>query len=429
MNLKFYIGAAKVPPGMRLLEVEDQNSLEKHAACRVCGSENFPEVMKLQSKKGSAYISRGYCTTCGYFGTYNYLSQAWVDDYYRKDWSNTPQTLQYEMDSVWINEWTYSFISKYVPDKKAYILDAGAGFGTSIRGFVSRGYENVQALELSERRVKVLKSKYPVVVDSIPIQNLQSSKVLAKQFDAIYSWHVLEHLSQLNECLEVFNQSIKNDGYLFLAVPNFQDEHFGMLLNLYVHLHSFQESTLKYLLSKYGFTHVETLLNSDSKGIRAIFKKTGPVQKSGDASHLLSPQKYRDIYHDKVFKDFQLMYLGHQPKWTHKNVLLTFHLDSSFAGSCLHGYPLKKSSAIAYKEWDRSSNAHQKKPNFINRTRRKVADKWIRYRHAIPPGSMLFDRIEGIPEDVSNFLSIYNTNDLIKMDFIHSGDHLKLWCE
>jgi hypothetical protein len=194
-------------------------------------------------------------------------------------------------------------------------------------------------------------------------------------------------------------------------------------------VHSFQESTLKFLLSRYGFTFVEGLVNGDGHGIRAMFQKTGPINPKGDPSLLQSEQRNRDVYHDKVFRDFQLMYLAHQPKWTHENVLLSFHYNSSFAGSQLHRHPLPKKDALLYCEWVRASNAWLTHKNLVNKVRRKVAATLVAKTLAVPEGSMLFDKIEGIPENPRPYRTLYNTNDLMMLEFSHRGDTLKLWLE
>lgn len=427
MLTQFTIRETKVPPGLKLLEIKETDLVHRDT-CVVC-SAPFHEVLKLKTEKGSTYFGRGYCTRCGYCGTSTAFSDAWVENYYKSQWTNTEQQLKDEMKDVRVNEVTLRFMSKYLPDKKAKILDAGAGYGRGLRGLVLGGYTGIEALELSERRVGVLKAKYPTVpVESIAIEDLQQAKILSKQFDGIFLWHVFEHLSKLNECLEAMHKATKPGGYLFISIPHFPDEHFANLLNLYVHVHSFQEPTLKFLLSRYGYTFVEGQMNADGDGIRHMYQKTGPINPKGDVSLLQSEQKNRDVYHDKVFRDFQLMYLAHQPKWTHKNVLLAFHYNASFAGSQLHRHPLPMKDAILYSSWVRASNAWLTKKTIVNKVKRKIIHQFAK-QLAIPDGSMLFDRIEGIPENPRPYRTLYNTDDLMMLEFFHRGDTLKLWLE
>ncbi len=428
MQIDFYINETRVPPGMKLLSVKNNDGLYHIEKCPIC-KQTFNEVMSLSAKNNpDVSLSRGFCFNCGYFGSYTTFTPDWIDDYYRKNWTNTSYIEQIESTNDMINEVTYYFINKYIPDRNAVILDAGAGYGSSLRGLVTRGYNKVEALELSERRTRILKQRYNIPVDNIPIQDIQKSNLLSKQFDAIYLWHVLEHVSKLEECLLSLNQSIKTGGYLFIAVPNFSDEHYANLINLHCHMHSFQDFSLNYLLSRFGFEHVESIINNDGSGIRTIYKKVSNVKDEGDENLLPSKDKIRANYHEKIFKDFQLMYLVHQPKWTHNNVLLSFHYNSSFAGSCLHRYPISKVESKIEEYWGKFQNERLEKKSFMTRAKNRIMSK-VAKKLAIPEGSMLFQKILGIPNDPYPFRLIYNTNDIIKLNFYHKNDEIKLWQE
>ena len=97
------------------------------------------------------------------------------------------------------------------------VLEAGAGFGF----FLDKIVENrvppigVAALEYSDEAVKKLQSKGYFVLQ----QDLRNAN-FDQPFDAIFLFQVVEHMDDLDGLFGRISQLLRNDGLLFIAVPN-----------------------------------------------------------------------------------------------------------------------------------------------------------------------------------------------------------------
>lgn len=421
----------KVPAGMKTLFINstfDKKNIHSVAKCPCCNSKLIP-TLNLKSKSPEIpVLSRGLCKNCGYFGVASTLTPEWLESYYLKEWTNTEAVNNIELTTSLTNDRPLKMISRHLNDKNATILDAGAGYGSSIKAFSEAGYKNIEALELSTRRANILKTRYNIKVDNTPLERLSQSPVLSKKYDVVYLWHVFEHLSRPNDCMVALSEAVKDNGLLYISVPFFPEEHFTNLVNLPVHMHSFQNFTLHYFVSRYGFELVEEEINFDGAGIRAIYRKTGPVKEKGDDTLLPSKKEILNQYNEKIFKDFQLMYLIHQKEEKRKNIILSFHYNSSFAGSCLVKYPTNLLTVAAFKFNVYVSDHFKKKTNLIQKVLRRIALK-IEKNLALAQGTIFFSQIKGLPEDQYPFRLIFGTDDAIEIDFIHSQDYIKVWVE
>lgn len=84
------------------------------------------------------------------------------------------------------------------------------------------------------------------------------------KFDAITLWHVLEHVTDLDETLNFFKDFLSVSGVLIIAVPNytsFDAQHYKETWAAYDvprHLYHFEIKTISQLLSRFSFKLVET---------------------------------------------------------------------------------------------------------------------------------------------------------------------------
>lgn len=94
------------------------------------------------------------------------------------------------------------------------LLDVGAGTGSFLAvakkaGFTTSGVEpNPDARDLAmQKKLDVVES----------LDKLKNSK-----FDVITMWHVLEHIPNLNETIQLLKNFLTEDGILIIAVPNYK---------------------------------------------------------------------------------------------------------------------------------------------------------------------------------------------------------------
>jgi 2-polyprenyl-3-methyl-5-hydroxy-6-metoxy-1,4-benzoquinol methylase len=133
------------------------------------------------------------------------------------------------------------------------ILDIGCGTGEVLNYFNRKGWETL-GIEPAENPRNFALSKYGLsVFEESHLDNLQTAS-----FDIITMWHVLEHVSNLNERLSQVKRILKNDGTLIIAVPNSKSWDAGHYKNYWAawdlprHLYHFSISSFTRLMAKHS---------------------------------------------------------------------------------------------------------------------------------------------------------------------------------
>ena len=130
--------------------------------------------------------------------------------------------------------WKYNLIKKYAP--ASTILDYGSGKGDfscymNMKGFYVDTYEPI----------------------------LDSKNEIKNNYDIITMWHSLEHIHNLDESFIRINKTLKNEGYLIIAVPNINAAEISYFKSKWAaydaprHLYHFSLDSITNLLDKHGF--------------------------------------------------------------------------------------------------------------------------------------------------------------------------------
>lgn len=140
-------------------------------------------------------------------------------------------------------------------------LEVGFGSGGLIALLSELGFES-HGIELSEWLVQYVNSIYGIDVKKDIIENFVAP---SKSFDSIFLFDVMEHFSNPLSTVEAISRLIKDDGYLFIQTPCFQnydksidelikinDPFLQMIIDK-EHLYLYSEDSLKKLLKKFGF--------------------------------------------------------------------------------------------------------------------------------------------------------------------------------
>ncbi|GAA3566352.1 class I SAM-dependent methyltransferase [Snuella lapsa] len=99
-------------------------------------------------------------------------------------------------------------------DKK--LLDVGCGTGDFLKVAKDGDWE-VFGVEPNEKARAIANQK----TENATFETEQLLKFKESSFDVISLWHVLEHLPNLQEQLNLFKKILKPDGVLIIAVPNY----------------------------------------------------------------------------------------------------------------------------------------------------------------------------------------------------------------
>ncbi|MDO5656086.1 MAG: class I SAM-dependent methyltransferase [Flavobacteriaceae bacterium] len=143
----------------------------------------------------------------------------------------------------------FKLLQKHISGEK--ILDFGCGTGDFVKylhqkNLDSYGYEpNPQAYEIAQQKV--------------PNQIFSTLEFLEQhRFDVITLWHVLEHIPDLFQKIDLIQNSLQPKGKLFIAVPNYESfdaQYYGEYWAAYDvprHLWHFNQKAMKLVFNQFG---------------------------------------------------------------------------------------------------------------------------------------------------------------------------------
>jgi len=108
-------------------------------------------------------------------------------------------------------------IKRLTKNKKARILDIGAGYGFFVDALYSSGYKNTKGIEISRERREMAQLQTPVPVLDADINNLRDD---IGKFDIITIYHVVEHMADPVEFVKNARKLLSEKGVLVIEVPN-----------------------------------------------------------------------------------------------------------------------------------------------------------------------------------------------------------------
>lgn len=134
------------------------------------------------------------------------------------------QYISHTDNSKGVFSFLYQLVKKWSLQKKVRLilnhnrepgtlLDVGAGTGDFLKAAKEKSW-NVMGVEPNQNAIQLAKQK-GITLHS-DLRDLKNLK-----FDVITLWHVLEHISNLEEAVEDLSKLLKPGGVLVIAVPNF----------------------------------------------------------------------------------------------------------------------------------------------------------------------------------------------------------------
>jgi 2-polyprenyl-3-methyl-5-hydroxy-6-metoxy-1,4-benzoquinol methylase len=240
--------------------------MEVLKSCPVCGSQKFdPFISGKDFFLTGESFSIVKCRDCGFRFTNPRPKAEDLGKYYESsEYISHSDSRKGLFASVYqvVRKYTLSrklsLISRYQP--KGKILDIGCATGQFLNHMVENGWK-ATGIEPDEKTRSRAISEYGLEV--FPEEQLN---ILDKSsFDVITMWHVLEHVSDLNNRMEQLRTILKPQGTLIIAVPNcdsYDAKKYGEFwagYDLPRHLYHFTKSDVKLLLEKHGFTIVNIL--------------------------------------------------------------------------------------------------------------------------------------------------------------------------
>ena len=151
-------------------------------------------------------------------------------------------------------------INEFCEADKKHLLDFGCGTGDFLK-LAQEHHWNVNGIEpnTEARAIANLKTKdYIFNTDKLSSFNPNS-------FNVITLWHVLEHVSDLEDHIITFKKLLTKEGALVIAVPNYKSydathyKKFWAAYDVPRHLWHFSQTSIEKLFSKHDMKIVKTL--------------------------------------------------------------------------------------------------------------------------------------------------------------------------
>jgi 2-polyprenyl-3-methyl-5-hydroxy-6-metoxy-1,4-benzoquinol methylase len=149
-------------------------------------------------------------------------------------------------------------VSEHV--SRGTILDYGCGTGMFLKTAKESGWKTF-GIEPDESARKLAKEYNSDIYDSL---GSLDKTIDNGTLSVITLWHVLEHVSDLNNTLDFFSKKLNEKGVLIIAVPNhisydakFYKEYWAAY-DVPRHLYHFEKVTMEALLANHNFKLVQT---------------------------------------------------------------------------------------------------------------------------------------------------------------------------
>lgn len=238
-----------------------EQSKESLKHCPVCGSIKLQKAFKTQDYfLSQEEFNICVCRKCGFHFTNPRPTATALGPYYKSDhYFSHSHTNQGILGVLYQQIRKHTLRKKYelvsgIKDGES-ILDIGCATGQLLNEFKKRGWHTM-GIEPDEKAREYAHQTYDLkVFDEGKLDTLE-----AQSFDVISMWHVLEHVSDLRKRMEDLRRLIKDNGSLFIALPNLDswDAHYYQKywagLDVPRHLYHFKKENVEMLFDKYGFS-------------------------------------------------------------------------------------------------------------------------------------------------------------------------------
>lgn len=250
--------------------------------CIVCGSNQFSPFLTCKdytvSKENFTIVS---CNDCGFKFTNPRPDDTVLGDYYKaEDYISHTNTkkglvnkLYHAVRNITLKK-KLNLVRSYV--SRGTILDYGCGTGMFLSVCKKAGWETY-GMEPDDQARKIASEEN---LNLFSDKGRINTYITDKKFNVITLWHVLEHVTDMDETLSFFKHRLDSKGVLIIAVPNhvsFDAKHYKEHWAAYDvprHLHHFEKKTIKQLVESKGFQLRETLpMKFDSYYVSLLSEK------------------------------------------------------------------------------------------------------------------------------------------------------------
>ncbi len=183
------------------------SSFEEIAVCDLCGGIK----RRVIDEKGNVV----QCTSCGLKFVSPRPSQEEISKIYNWSYENYPGWTNIKPETQLMYERRFNFLERFIQAGK--ILDVGVGRGEFLSKAKGTNRWQCFGTETSQYAVEFVKKEFDI---TLSLGQLEDLKYPDKLFDVVSFWHVLEHLPYPSRTIKETRRILKDNGFLFIAVPN-----------------------------------------------------------------------------------------------------------------------------------------------------------------------------------------------------------------
>lgn len=203
------------------------------AACVFCHGVNSRPLYQTTSTAGDTFTLHE-CRDCrcrflSPHPTKQQLEAAYDDSYYGHRESKFSGRIERVLDRF--RSHRAGMVRRYVR-APANVLDIGCGNGRFLQELIDRGYTG-HGIELPSRSGERAARIPGLQLKTSP---LREDDFGVEFFDAVTLWHVLEHLPQPRETLQIIAKILKPGGYLMISLPNIDSLQSRLFRGRWLHL-------------------------------------------------------------------------------------------------------------------------------------------------------------------------------------------------
>ncbi len=233
--------------------------------CPSCGSATHHEIFECTDHfiSGEKFPVVN-CAACGLLFTNPRPAHASISTYYDSDaYVSHSKTRSGMINALFHLSRTYTLarkrnlVRRYSSGRD--LLDYGCGTGDFLKTMRSSGFSCSGIEPNEDARQKAMSPENISILDEDGLEHFNKSS-----FDVITLWHVLEHVYPLTTRLSQFNELLREDGRLFIAVPNHRSwdaKRYGpywAAWDVPRHIYHFNRNSITDLMLRHGFTLVKT---------------------------------------------------------------------------------------------------------------------------------------------------------------------------
>ena len=286
-------------------------------SCPLCqGSELAPFASATDHLVSGKQFTIIQCKACGFLFTQDAPSNDSIEQYYDSE-KYLPHNTRHGFNSfiyrsvrsVMFN-WKHALI-QYYHNTRGTLIDVGAGNGHFMAHMQRSGWD-VVGCEQSELARTEAWNRWELHLDG----DAMETEYRTGCADVITAWHAIEHIHDLHGLWDRFNNWLKSDGILLVAVPNCfsaDAQHYGYTWAAWDvprHLWHFSINTIHELSQQHGFRLIDikslpldacyiAMLSDQNKfkaiinGLRFMIKGFSNKQNASSLIYIFSKQQIR----------------------------------------------------------------------------------------------------------------------------------------